>query len=152
MKQKEALYNFATGVNSNYFVFWRNKYCLYGNLTTISFYLINKFTDSNMGITKKFGFAFKINEMADILKALGNPARLKIIQFLMNTPASNCGDIQIVLPLAQSTVSKHLSELKRVKLINGKMKGSNIYYSLNLKTWQKVKDFVLTEIDLPKED
>lgn len=105
-----------------------------------------------MGITKKFGFAFKINEMADILKALGNPARLKIIQFLMNTPASNCGDIQIVLPLAQSTVSKHLSELKRVKLINGKMKGSNIYYSLNLKTWQKVKDFVLTEIDLPKED
>ena len=36
-----------------------------------------------MGITKTFGFAFKINEMADILKALGNPARLKIIQFLM---------------------------------------------------------------------
>jgi DNA-binding transcriptional ArsR family regulator len=105
-----------------------------------------------MGITKKFGFAFKINEMADILKALGNPARLKIIQFLMNAPASNCGDIQLVLPLAQSTVSKHLSELKRVKLINGKMKGSNIYYSLNQKTWQKVSDFMLTEINLPKED
>lgn len=105
-----------------------------------------------MGITKKFGFAFKINEMADILKALGNPARLKIIQFLMNAPASNCGDIQLVLPLAQSTVSKHLSELKRVKLINGKMKGSNIYYSINQKTWQKVSDFMLTEINLPKED
>jgi DNA-binding transcriptional ArsR family regulator len=105
-----------------------------------------------MGITKTFGFAFKINEMADILKALGNPARLKIIQFLMNSPSSNCGDIQVVLPLAQSTVSKHLSELKRVKLINGKMKGSNVYYSLNLKTWQKVKDFLLTEINLPKED
>lgn len=105
-----------------------------------------------MGITKKFGFAFKINEMADILKTLGNPARLKIIQFLMNAPASNCGDIQLVLPLAQSTVSKHLSELKRVKLINGKMKGSNIYYSLNQKTWQKVSDFMLTEINLPKED
>lgn len=105
-----------------------------------------------MGITKKFGFAFKINEMADILKALGNPARLKIIQFLMNAPASNCGDIQFVLPLAQSTVSKHLSELKRVKLIIGKMKGSNIYYSLNQKTWQKVSDFMLTEINLPKED
>jgi hypothetical protein len=32
-----------------------------------------------MGITKTFGFAFRINEMADVLKALGNPARLKII-------------------------------------------------------------------------
>jgi DNA-binding transcriptional ArsR family regulator len=105
-----------------------------------------------MGITKKMGFAFKINEMADILKALGNPARLKIIQFLMISPSSICGDIQVVLPLAQSTVSKHLSELKRVKLITGKMKGSNVYYSLNSKTWQKVKDFVLTEIDLPRED
>lgn len=105
-----------------------------------------------MGITKTFGFAFKINEMSEILKALGNPARLKIIQFLMDSPSSICGDIQVVLPLAQSTVSKHLSELKRVKLIHGKMKGNNIYYSLNEKTWQKVKDFVLTEINLPKED
>ncbi|MBC7525553.1 MAG: winged helix-turn-helix transcriptional regulator [Flavobacterium sp.] len=104
-----------------------------------------------MGITKTFGFAYKINETADILKALGNPARLKIIQFLMVSPSSSCGDIIQVLPLAQSTVSKHLSELKRVKLINGKIKGNNIYYSLNLKTWGKVKEFVLTEINLPKE-
>ena len=105
-----------------------------------------------MGITKTFGFAFKINQMADILKALGNPARLKIIQFLMDTPSSNCGEIQVFLPLAQSTVSKHLSELKRVKLIKGKIKGSNIYYSLNQKTWEKVKDFLLSEINLPKEE
>lgn len=105
-----------------------------------------------MGITKTFGFSIKINEMADILKALGNPARLKIIQFLMDSPSSACGDIIEVLPLAQSTVSKHLSELKRVKLIKGKSKGNNIYYSLNIKTWEKVKNFVLTEINLPKED
>ena len=105
-----------------------------------------------MGVTKTSGFAFKINEMADILNALGNPARLKIIQFLMDNPTSCCGDILEVLPLAQSTVSKHLSELKRVKLIKGKNKGNNIYYSLNIKTWEKVKDFVLTEINLPKED
>ena len=102
---------------------------------------------SDMGITKTFGFAFKINEMADILKALGNPARLKIIQFLMDSPTSNCGDIKVILPLAQSTVSKHLSELKRVKLINGKIKGNNVYYSLNLKTWEKVKGFLLSEIN-----
>ena len=104
-----------------------------------------------MGITKKMGFAFKINEMADILKALGNPARLKIIQFLMANPTSNCGEMQVVLPLAQSTVSKHLSELKGVKLITGKLKGNTIYYSLNSKTWGKVKEFMLSEINMPKE-
>ncbi len=99
-----------------------------------------------MGITKTFGFAYKINETADILKALGNPARLKIIQFLMANPKSSCGDFLEMLPLAQSTVSKHLSELKRVKLIKGKNVGNNIYYSLNETTWQRVKEFLLNEI------
>ncbi len=105
-----------------------------------------------MGITKTFGFAFKINEMADILKALGNPARLKIIQHLMENPKCFAGDFLMVLPLAQSTVSKHIFELKRVKLIKGKNVGNNISYSLNDKTWDKVKGFLLTEINLPKED
>lgn len=105
-----------------------------------------------MGITKTQGFSFKINDLADKLKAMGNPARLKILQFLMQAPASSCGEILEVLPLAQSTVSKHLSELKRVKLIKGKSKGNNIYYSLNIKTWDKVKDFLLTEITLPREE
>lgn len=104
-----------------------------------------------MGITKTFGFAFKINETADILKALGNPARLKIIQLLMTKPKSTCGDFLEMLPLAQSTVSKHLSELKRVKLIKGKNIGNNIYYSLNETTWQRVKDFLLNEIQTSGE-
>lgn len=101
-----------------------------------------------MGITKTFGFAFKINESATILKALGNPARLKMIQLLLQSEACSCGDFLEVLPLAQSTVSKHISELKSAKLIKGKNKGNNIYYSLNVKTWEKVKDFLLTEISV----
>lgn len=105
-----------------------------------------------MGITKTQGFSFKINDLSDILKAMGNPARLKILQYLMTTPASSCGEILEVLPLAQSTVSKHLSELKRVRLIKGKSKGNNIYYSLNPKTWDKVKEFLLSEINAPREE
>ena len=105
-----------------------------------------------MGITKTQGLSFKINDLADILKAMGNPARLKILQYLMTTPASSCGEILEVLPLAQSTVSKHLSELKRVRLIKGKSKGNNIYYSLNPKTWDKVKEFLLSEINAPREE
>ena len=99
-----------------------------------------------MGITKTFGFAFKINESSTILKAMGNPARLKMIQLLLNSKSCTCGDFLEVLPLAQSTVSKHIGELKSAKLIIGKNKGNNIYYSLNVKTWEKVKDFLMTEI------
>ena len=105
-----------------------------------------------MGITKTFGFAFKINETSDILKALGNPARLKIIQLLLQSKSCVCGDFLEVLPLAQSTVSKHLSELKRVKLIKGKDIGNNISYSINEKTWEKVKGFLMTEIQFKAED
>lgn len=105
-----------------------------------------------MGITKTFGFAFKINETSDILKALGNPARLKIIQLLLQSKSCVCGDFLEVLPLAQSTVSKHLSELKRVKLIKGKDLGNNISYSINEKTWEKVKGFLMTEIQFKAED
>lgn len=89
--------------------------------------------------------------MVDFLKALGNPARLKIIWFLIDSAASSSGNIIEVLPLAQSTVSKHLSELKRVKLIKEKQR-KQYMYSLNVKTWEKVRDFVFVEINLPKED
>ena len=70
----------------------------------------------------------------------------------MENPKCFAGDFLVVLPLAQSTVSKHIFELKRVKLIKGKNVGNNISYSLNDKTWDKVKGFLLTEINLPKED
>jgi DNA-binding transcriptional ArsR family regulator len=115
-------------------------------------FVINNIIYSDMGITKKQGFTLRINEMADILKAMGNPARLKIIQFLIESKSCVCGDFLEVLPLAQSTVSKHLSELKRVKLITGKNVGNNISYSLNIKTWEKIKEFMLNEIGFEKED
>ena len=81
-----------------------------------------------MGITKTIGFSNETNEMAEILKALGHPARLEIVKFLMKSSSCICGDIVTVLPLAQSTVSKHLSELKIVGIIKGTITGHNICY------------------------
>ena len=95
-----------------------------------------------MGITKTIGFSTETNEMAEILKALGHPARLEIINFLMRSPSCICGDIVDVLPLAQSTVSKHLSELKKVGLIKGTITGNNICYCLNEETLNKIQDFI----------
>ena len=95
-----------------------------------------------MGITKTMGFSEETNEMAEILKALGHPARLEIVQFLMKSSSCVCGDIVEVLPLAQSTVSKHLSELKKVGIIKGTITGNNICYCLDEKLIQKIQNFI----------
>jgi DNA-binding transcriptional ArsR family regulator len=95
-----------------------------------------------MGITKTIGFTDETNEMAEILKALGHPARLEIVKFLMTSSSCICGDIVEVLPLAQSTVSKHLSELKKVGIIKGTVTGNNICYCLDEKIIQKIQKFV----------
>lgn len=95
-----------------------------------------------MGITKTLGFSTETNEMAEILKALGHPARLEIVQFLMKSSSCICGDIVEVLPLAQSTVSKHLSELKKVGIIKGTVTGNNICYCLDGEIIRKIQTFI----------
>ena len=97
-----------------------------------------------MGITKTIGFSEETNQMAEILKALGNPARLEIVKILMATPDCICGDIVVLLPLAQSTVSKHLSELKKVGLIKGAISGNTICYCLDEKVIQNIRNFITT--------
>ena len=76
-----------------------------------------------MGITKTDGFTKEINQTADILKVLGHPARLAIIEHLAKSPSCICNDIVDEIPLAQPTISRHLSELKRVGLIQGTIEG-----------------------------
>ena len=97
-----------------------------------------------MGITKTIGFSNETNEIAEILKALGHPARLEIVQYLMKSTSCVCGDIVDILPLAQSTVSKHLSELKKVGIIKGTIEGNNICYCLDEKVITKIQEFINT--------
>ncbi len=95
-----------------------------------------------MGITKKIGFSEETIEMSEILKAFGHPARLEIVKFLINSPTCICGDIVEFLPLSQSTVSKHLSELKKVGIIKGTISGNSICYCLNESTLKKLQSFI----------
>ena len=91
-----------------------------------------------MGITKIEGFSEKTTRMAETLKAVGHPARLSILEFLVKSPSCICGDIVDELPLAQSTVSRHLSELKKVGLIKGEITGNAVCYCLDENAWNEV--------------
>ena len=90
-----------------------------------------------MGATKSEEFTKAQNELASLAKALGHPARIAILQFLIKTKACVCGDIVDELPLSQSTVSQHLSELKKAGLIKGDIDGPSICYCIDGKTWSK---------------
>ena len=79
-----------------------------------------------MGATKTQNFTEKQNQIATIAKALGHPARITIIEYILKINECMCGDIVNEMPLAQPAVSQHLKELKNAGLkgnIEGKDKG-----------------------------
>ncbi|MFM6933933.1 MAG: ArsR/SmtB family transcription factor [Flavobacteriales bacterium] len=85
-----------------------------------------------MGTTKNEVFNEDINELSSLFKALGNPARIAIIQYLRNQEKCICTDLVKELPLAQATISQHLKELKNAGIIQGSVSGTSICYCLNL--------------------
>jgi DNA-binding transcriptional ArsR family regulator len=96
-----------------------------------------------MGLTKTEEFTKSQNDLASITKALGHPARIAILQFLMKSKSCVCGDIVNEIPLSQSTVSQHLSELKKVGLIKGDIDGPNVCYCIDEKAWIKAKKVIV---------
>jgi DNA-binding transcriptional ArsR family regulator len=84
-----------------------------------------------MGATKTEHFTKKQNKLATMLKALGHPARVAIVQYLMKVETCICGDIVNKLPLAQPTISQHLKELKTAGLIKGSVEGTAICYCID---------------------
>lgn len=88
-----------------------------------------------MGISKSDYFSEEQNKLASIAKALGHPARIAIIDYLIKVNSCICGDIVGELPLAQPTISQHLRELKNAGLIKGSIEGNSICYCIDMKTW-----------------
>lgn len=93
-----------------------------------------------MGITKTTLFTAEQNKMAKLAKALGHPARIAILQQMLN--ADTCINSQLVqeLGLAQATISQHLRELKEIGIIKGTIEGSSMSYCINPENWTKIKE------------
>ena len=92
-----------------------------------------------MGATKTEAFTKAQNDLAALSKALGHPARIAIVQFLIRTKSCVCGDIVDELPLSQSTISQHLKELKKVGIIKGDIEGPTVCYCIDHKVWNNAK-------------
>jgi ArsR family transcriptional regulator len=90
-----------------------------------------------MAIHKKDEFTQKEQELANFAKAMSHPARIAILKVLAQRNECICGEIVEVLPLAQSTVSQHLKELKNAGLISGETDGARSCYCINWKAFEK---------------
>lgn len=81
-------------------------------------------------------------DLASLSKALGHPARVKILRILARKNACICGDIVDELPLAQSTVSQHLKMLKEAGLIRGDVDGPRVCYCIEPRALRRLKALV----------
>lgn len=92
-----------------------------------------------MGLTKSEKFSEEQNTIAQLAKVLGHPARIAILQHLSKVEDCICGEIVTVVGLAQPTISQHLRELKKVKLIKGNIEGTSICYCIDSENWRKAQ-------------
>jgi len=86
-------------------------------------------------------FSREEQSMAELCKALAHPARIAILRILAERKTCVCGDLVTELPLAQSTVSQHLLELKKAGWIRGEVSGLYSCYCLEPKTvhlWKEI--------------
>lgn len=92
-----------------------------------------------MGVTKSDLFTDKQNQLAMAAKAFAHPARIAIIQHLLQANACVNGDLVHELGLSQPTISQHLRELKDIGIIQGTIEGSRISYCINPERWAEIK-------------
>lgn len=95
-----------------------------------------------MGTTKNLDFDLETNAIAAICKALGHPTRMQIMTLLWNKNNRTCGEIVSQIPLAQSTISKHLLELKKADLLHVKNVGKKTIYSIEVDKIQILKRYL----------
>jgi ArsR family transcriptional regulator len=81
-------------------------------------------------------------ELGLLAKALGHPARVKILSLLAGRDQCTCGEVVRELPLAQSTVSEHLRILKEAGLVRGEITGPNVCYCIAPRAVARLKDLV----------
>ena len=84
-------------------------------------------------------FSENQKQTARFAKALGHPVRIYVLELLSKQACCYSGDLSEILPVAKSTLSQHLKELKKAGLIQGKIEAPKVKYCINRENWEKAK-------------
>ena len=80
-------------------------------------------------------------KIARLARAMGHPARIAILRQLAAGGTCSFHDLTKQLPLAESTVSQHITELKKSGLINSSSKRPNVHYSISISDWKTARKY-----------
>ncbi|MDP5198308.1 helix-turn-helix transcriptional regulator [Flavobacterium sp. DG2-3] len=106
-------------------------------------------------MSKLLKFDEETEVVGDICKALGHPTRVQIMTLLWKRDKRTCGEIVDLIPLAQSTISKHLLELKKANLVSIKNVGKKVIYSVDINSIEILKKYLthyLSTIEISEEN
>jgi ArsR family transcriptional regulator len=78
-------------------------------------------------------------KIARYAKAMGHPIRMFVLELLSNQSCCYSGDLTEILPIAKSTLSQHLKELKDAGLIQGEIEAPRIKYCINKANWKEAQ-------------
>ena len=88
---------------------------------------------------KEIEFSENQKQIARFAKALGHPVRIYVLELLSKQACCYSGDLSEILPVAKSTLSQHLKELKKAGLIQGEIEAPKVKYCINRENWEKAK-------------
>lgn len=90
-------------------------------------------------MTKKEVLTDRQKRIARYAKAMGHPIRMYVLELLSNQSCCYSGDLTEELPIAKSTLSQHLKELKDAGLIQGETESPKIKYCINKENWKEAQ-------------
>ena len=101
-------------------------------------YTFVRYIANNM--KKEEVFTEEQKTIARFAKAMGNPIRLYVLELLSNQSCCYSGDLTEVLPIAKSTLSQHLKELKDAQIITMTKSKNKIYIEPNIETMKEIAE------------
>lgn len=92
-----------------------------------------------MGVTKTEAYSASQRQLADLFRVLGHPARIAILERLLEVDCCICRDLTDCIDLSQPTLSRHLGELQAAGLIEGTVAGNSRQYRIAPRRWREVQ-------------
>jgi len=96
-----------------------------------------------MDLQEKKELKKKLEQKAEMFKAISHPVRLCILEMLIRDNKCNVTDMQCCIEVSQSTVSQHIAKLKSAGIIEGHREGVEIYYSIKNDEIKNIICFIL---------
>jgi len=107
--------------------------------------------DKSLPVNK---YSSKDIKLARFARSLGHPARIAILKHLASLETCCFNEISKEIPLADSTVSQHLAELKKAGLIQGNIDPPRVQYCINYENWKTARKYLkeLGKIKIAKDE